>query len=362
MRSYLFLPIQLFFFLFAIDKLFLISWIHQLLVKQEANAYTSVAKFENQKYEERKKYWLKEIGENLEDLEKRAIVFIGTSRAEGFGEITKEHIQSNPFVKDEAKVLQIPVASRIIKAGTFMHLYMLYEGLLETYPNIKKIALEINYASFNKKSNVRQKKEITDLSWSQFLELFPYLSYRDIVEYLSSNVFVLNKMQVKWKYLLQKDEIQSKDLAENLFLLQKILQNSKRSNIIDGVKENEESAERIYAYKEHIKHDSNLLFTNFDLNPTELALLKKIIEEAKHRQIDLVLYKPKIHGLYRELTAKYISAEHKFFSELEKLCQANSVKFINLDEKDVIQCNYFSDPSHISKYCMPEIIEKIYNL
>lgn len=366
MKSFLFTPILLFLFLFSIDKLFLIPSINQLLVKQEANGYSTVANFENQKFEERKNTWVQDIGESRENLEKSAIVFIGTSRAEGFSQIGKEHIEKNPFLKDESKVLKIPVTSRIIKAGTFMHLYMLYEDLIKTHPNIKRIALEINYASFNQKSNVRQRKEITDLSWEQFRELYPFLSYRDIMEYVSSNIFVLNKMQVKWKYLFQKKDVEASELADNLFLLQKILGSSKKNNIngfsIDGVKEGEESPERLFAYKEHIKHDTNLLFLNYELNPSEQKLLKKIIESANRRGIKLTLYKPRIHELYKESTAKYIPGEGRFYSELIELCKKHSIQFIDLDKNGQLQCNYFSDPSHISTYCMPEITETIYNL
>jgi hypothetical protein len=366
MKNFLWLPIIIFLILFGIDKLFLIPVVNNLLVKQESNGYFAVANFENQKYEERKKIWTEQIGGDINELEKKAIVFIGTSRAEGFGLIGKEHIVGSPYLKDEKKVLEIPVTSRIIKAGTFMHLYMLYTSLINENPNIKKIALEINYASLNRKSNVRQRKEITDLSRQEFFELMPYLSYRDIVEYFSSHLFVVNKLQIKWKNIYKGKDNESTELADNLFLLQKILGGNKKTEIqgfqIDGVKEGQESEERIYAYKEHIKHDTNLLFLNYEMNPTEFELLLKIIKEAKAKGIQLTLYKPKIHNLYSSSTAKYQPGEKKFFEEIQKISEINYVKFIDLNENETIQCNYFGDPSHISTYCMPEIVEKIYNL
>ena len=166
----------------------------------------------------------------------------------------------------------------------------------------------------------------------------------------------------------QKNKDQSpEDLIKGLFVLVKQYVATKTDNAsgftLEGNLEGEESSEVKNNYKLFIDNFMNTLYYKFKVSNTDDLLFKKMIQSAKEKNLKIIFYRPKIHkDLRKETDLKFKEAEEKYFQEITTILNQNGYSFYDLEKEGEIKCAYFRDPSHLSKTCIPEIIEKFDNV
>lgn len=363
MKKYLFYPLYIFLFVFLVDKLFYIPGVRELFVKNNYNFYDMIFSFEDSFYDYHLEKWKKK-GLSEQEIFKNTMVFIGTSRSETFREYTEKDIINNPFIQDQNKILNKPVIAHFMRAGTVFHIYQLFEHVTEKYPKDVVFALEVNYGGLNENSYIRQRKDAENLKWSSFKEIYPMLSTGQILSFVTSRLFVLNLYSVSLTKPFQKNKAQSpEELIKGLFVLVKqyVATNTDNSSgfILEGNHEGQESSEVKEKYKLFIEEFMNTLFYKFKVSSTDNLLLKKIIQSAKKKNLKIIFYRPKIHkDLRKETDLKFKEAEENYLQELTTFLNQNGYSFYDLEKEGEIKCAYYRDPSHLSKTCIPEIIEK----
>ena len=367
MKKHLLIPFAIFLFIFGVDKLFYIPGVRALFVKNNYNFYDMIFRFEDTYYDYHLEKWKKK-GLSEKEIFENSLVFLGTSRSETFREYTDRDILNNPYVKNKEQVLQKPVIAHFMRAGTVFHTYQLFQHVIEKYPRDVVFALEINYGGLNANSYIRQKKDAENLKWSSFREIYPFLSNRELLSFFSSRFFVLNLYSVSLSKPFQKTKDQTpEEMINNLFVIVQHYVNNKTDNltgfIYEGIQEGTENEEQIINYKKFIDNFMNTLYYNFRVSNTDDLLMRKIIEDAKNKNLNIIFYRPKIHKDLRKATdEKHGIAEEKYIEDMRELISGNGFLFIDLEKDGEILCNYFRDPSHLSKTCIPEIIEKFDNL
>lgn len=363
MKKHLLIPFVIFIFIFGVDKLFYIPEVRNLFVRNNYNFYDMIFKFEDSFYDYHLEKWKKK-GLNEKEIFENTIVFLGTSRSETFREFSDKDIINNPYVKNKERVLQKPVIAHFLRAGTVFHIYQLFQHVIDKYPGDVVFALEVNYGGLNENSYIRQKKDAENLKWSSFLEIYPYLSNRQILSFITSRLFVLNLYNVSFSKPFQKNKDQTpEDMINSLFVIVQQIVNknvdAQSGFIFEGIKEGFETNEEKENYRKFIDNFMNTLYFNFKVSTTDDLLFKKIIKDARDRNIKIIFYRPKIHKeLRKELDKKFKEDEERYFLEISQMINQNGYQFFDLEKDGEINCAYFRDPSHLSKTCIPEIIEK----
>jgi hypothetical protein len=363
MRSYLYIPISIFLFIFLFDKLFLIPKVRDLFVKNNYNFYDMIFKFEDSFIDLHIKKWKnKNLSEN-EILEK-TLVFIGTSRSEGYRDITENDIRDNPFISSEQQILNKPFLSHFMRAGSYFQVYQLFQYITHKYPTETTFALEINHVGINENLYIRQRKDVENLKWVYFKEIFPELSNRQIVDFISSRLFILNTYSVSFLKPFQGAKDQTpEEMVMGLFLLarqsNKITKDGNTGFSFLGNLETNEDSITIKNYEKFIENFMNTLYLNFEESKTDDSLLEKILVQAKERNLKVIFYRPKIHKLLRKrIDQKFQRQEEEWLENKRTKILEYGFPFIDLEEEGALKCSYFKDPSHLSRTCFPEVIEK----
>lgn len=361
-----FTPIFLFIIVFLFDKLFYINFVRELFVKNNYNYYDMIYSFEDNYHDYHIDNWTKK-GLSVDEVYKNTLVFIGTSRSETFREYNKEDVLDNPFVKDQNKILEKPVIAHFMRAGTVFHTYQLFNHVIEKYPN-STFAVEVNFVGLNENSSIRRKKDVEYLKWEDFIKIVGFLNNGDIWAYISSRLFVLNLYTFSPLKPFQKNNnLTPEELVKGVFVFVKqyIATSNKLIGkfIPDGIEENSESADILIQYDFYIKNFMSTLYRNFKIRQSDSMLLKNMVEKAREKNLKVIFYRPKIHKLLKSETDKYNKkSEEDFIQEIRKLAEENGFHFFDLESEAELKCAYFRDPSHLSKTCVPEIIEKFSDL
>jgi hypothetical protein len=357
-NKYLLYPFYTFLLIFFIDKLFYIPIIQKYFVKNNFSFYENIFTVENLVTEDFYKKYEKNYS-NKDDLLKNSLVFLGTSRSEIFKTYTPLDISKNPFLENPEKIINKPVVSHIIKAGTIFHLYQLYKNTTKKYNNLPVYAMELNFGSINKNSFFRRKNDIENLDINQFIEIYSDLSFQNKVDYFSSRLFILNTKNISF-IPIKKNSNFTEELSSLFQIYKKVLQSKTDPNSgfkFIGTQEGLEVEVR-NDYDIFIKDHMETIFLKFEESPYEINLINKIISDAKQNKYKLILYKPKLHkDLISKIDEKYKSREEIWLESIKQNLN-NNIIYFDLNEPNQIKCNYFTDPSHISLTCAPEIIEK----
>jgi hypothetical protein len=321
-----------------------------------------IFKFEDSFYDDYLEKWKKK-GLPEKEIFKNTMVFIGTSRSETFREYTEKDIINNPFIQDHNKILNKPVIAHFMRAGTMFHIYQLFEHVTEKYPKEVVFAIEVNYGSLNENSYIRQRKDSENLKWSSFKEIYPLLSTGQILSFVTSRLFILNMYSVSLIKPFQKNKEQSpEELIKGLFVLVKhyvAVKDNESGFTMEGNLEGQENSVNMENYRLFIDDFMNTLFYKFKVSTTDDLLLKKMIQSAKYKNLKIIFYRPKIHkDLRRETDINFKDAEEKYLQNITAILAQNGYQFFDLEKEGEIKCAYFRDPSHLSKTCIPEIIEK----
>lgn len=358
------LPILLLFFLFCFDKIFLIPQIRKAIVQNSVNSYEVLNNLLDKLYLEHIEKYKKKLNITQEEVEKQTMIFMGTSRSVEYANLNNSIYEKNPYLKDPAATLHIPVTSWTIRAAPFIHIYQIYSHFIKTHTRPKTVVLEINYISFNKNNVFREKKDIYDYSFTDFLDVYKEFSNKDKIEYIACLFFVLNRSNINWKGLLFSGMNTDTDVNAKLdFILnaKKLMEmrENKNESWMHGVRENQESAEQIELNRKYTEWVIQSFFQNFQIDLTSFNLFKKILREAKDKNVNLILYRPRTHIALKEATSKFTKGEEAWLKEVKRLAEESSIPFYDFEASGALECDYFSDPSHLSKSCFPEVIEKI---
>lgn len=361
MKKHLLIPIYLFLYLFLLDKLFYIPQINELFVKNNFNFYDVMFKFENIFYEDfinknQERYATK--NELFDD----TIVFLGTSRSEIFRGYSKKDILNNPFCKNEDRIINKPVIAHIIKAGSFFHFYQLFNFAKNKYSKSTLFAIELNYASFNKNSYFRQRKDIENLNFKQFLEIYNYISNKQKIDYITSRLFIVNTKNISFLLPFGEKNIAPEDSLGVLFNLFKgnVKHNNKNTNFnFVGTMEGQENEILLKEYDNFLKNQLETVHLKFKEDHTDIMLFKNLVEDASRNNLKLIFFRPKIHKLMRNVIDKeYGEKEKRWFEETRNYIKMHGYSLVDLESPEQMNCNYFTDPSHLSTSCAPEIVEK----
>lgn len=359
-----FFPLLLFAFLFIFDKIFIIPQVRKLIVQNYVNSYEVLNTLLDKFYLEHIEKYKKTLQLSAEEIQKQTVIFIGTSRSVEYTNFSNALFENNPYIKDKEAIARIPVTSWTVRAAPFIHIYQVYSHFLKAQPRPKMVVLEINYISFNKNNVFREKRDIYDFTLEDFLDSYKEFSNKDKIEYLASLVFVLNKSNIHWKSLIlsgtnaEQDVNATLDFVINAKKLMEMREN-KNANWMSGTRQGTETNELIEINRKYNEWVIQSFFQNFQLDLTSTNLFKKVLREAKEKNVNLVLYRPRTHELLKSETARLTKGEAKWLADVTELAKEFSIPFYDFEIPGAIECDYFTDTSHLSKTCFPEIVEKI---
>jgi hypothetical protein len=366
MKKYLIIPILLFLFVFSIDKLFYIPKVKELFVKNNYNFYEMIFNFEDLIFKDHLEKNLKRYSSEKELLND-SLVFIGTSRSDIYREFMPKDIINNPFIKNEEIVKNKPVIGHIIKAGSFFHFYQLYNNIIKKYPEETVYVFELNYGSLNHNSYFRRRKDVENLSFFQFGEIYNQLSFQQKTDYLTSRLFITSTLNISLLLPFKPKKVSHDENLNALFFIYKgqlqHINKNINSFMSKGTLEGEETEEIKIEYDKFIQNQMDTVHLKFKENTTDKALIYKLIKDAGKRNLKFIFYRPKIHKDMRiAIDKSYGDKEKKWIEEISSYIKENNLHFIDFEDKTNLSCSYFTDPSHLSVTCAPEIIEKINNL
>ncbi len=358
-----YLPILLLLFLFAIDKIFIIPSVRKAIVQNHVNSYEVLNNLLDKLYKEHIEKYKKISNLSADEVEKETIIFMGTSRSVEFANMKDSLFDKNPFVINAAATSRIPVTSWTIRAAPFIHIYQIYNHFINTHTRPKLVVVEVSYPSFNKNNIFKKKSDIHDFTFDEFLDSHGEFSNADKIEYLSSVFFVLNRSNINWKGLLSSGINTNTDVNATLdFVLdaKKLMEmRENQGSWMQGTKENQEDEALVNTYQKYTDWVLQSFYQNVQIDLTSFNLLKKIVREAKQKNVNLVLYRARTHSSLKKATARYAKKEEIWLQEVTKLAKENSVSFYDYETSGALECDYFVDTSHMSKSCFPEMLEKI---
>ncbi len=347
-------PLLLFFSLFLLDKVFLLPFVQEKFVKNRLSVYEGLFTFQDKVYKEHLNHWRDVFGSDQVTVKKQT-VFFGSSRSAEFADLKDSDFLNNPYWNQSLPIP--PVTSMTVRAGNFTHVYLLYRNFIKNYGTDSILVLELNSVSFSLGSVFRDKKEIQEIPPNMFRDLYPSLSNKERNEYLSSQFFVLNRLNLNFTGKENQDVTK---VMDSLLILKKALERKpelKNGFQFAGFEEGTENKEQNASLEKLNEWVLNSFCRNFKLNTTELRFLEDAVKLAKEKKIRLILYRPKIHKMLRETSAPLLKAENEWLQYVTEISKKYEVPFIDLEKNDYLKCRYFVDTSHMSKSCFPEVLQ-----
>ncbi|MDH5657168.1 MAG: DUF1574 domain-containing protein, partial [Spirochaetia bacterium] len=97
---------------------------------------------------------------------------------------------------------------------------------------------------------------------------------------------------------------------------------------------------------------------SWQLDNSSIDTLDSLIRIANEKNIPVVLWRPDVHPLLKELYAKK-NIDKNFEPVLMKVIQKHQVPYLKFNSTDKLKCNYFTDASHISTRCCTEMAARL---
>ncbi|AVV50588.1 DUF1574 family protein [Leptospira santarosai] len=99
-------------------------------------------------------------------------------------------------------------------------------------------------------------------------------------------------------------------------------------------------------------------FAGFKVDNALFLYLTQIIRKAKFNSIQLVFWIPKIHPRLQEVDRKY-STESLVIQKISELAKQENIPIVDFRKKEILDCDYFQDISHLSGRCYTKMMAKI---
>ncbi|MCZ8342628.1 MAG: DUF1574 family protein [Leptospira sp.] len=349
MNRYFFYPILLVLGIIAIDKLVCIPDVRESgrrSYKAGQNVFLGLPYV-----------WKEDI--QIQKQNKSIAMVVGTSRSDIFHQWETIPFSKSTFPKE------IYFETRTaVKASEFLTFYIMIKSMTESGFRPDVIFLEFSEEMLNEFNSFSYKTKWQELTFheSELLDFYPMIvgkTKRDLIAkllFLSYNYHISPIQTIS--NLITGKRVQNDDY----FIQLTASLNKKRPYSKDDIGfEDGKIPEDIY--KDRIEGYTNgqieILLRNFTLSETEVNFFAKTLELSETYNIPLVIWEPQIHPyfqskrkeitggkLFRTYTQKFVSPESK------------NIRTVSLNEGNT-NCKTYTDSSHVSPICVPEIAEKL---
>ncbi|WCL50923.1 DUF1574 family protein [Leptospira sp. GIMC2001] len=348
------MPFGLLLFLFIIDKVSLIPSCYKT-GRLDNTPIENISDAMRGIYLDKKK--------NLDS--KKEIIILGTSRSDILSFLDNKSIESNPFIDTESKnmLLNYDFETRsIVKASEFLYHLYLFQTIVESGFKPELVIIEVSpeslntnnpfHADFQFRTNIFPYRfllellPVADNTWRKDLylyTLFPSVYYKFMPE-KSLQKFIKGK-----DYLSENNVIPAYSFFPTTGTLP--------ANHIDFEEfsfPETEYKKRILEYTEYLV--SHNILKDFKISESEVAILDLLLAKIQKSKIPVVFWRPRVHSIYKQKQEESgaISADKIIQDKIE----AYGYPYINLQNVDT-KCNYYTDSSHISARCSPEIMKLV---
>lgn len=300
-----------------------------------------------------------EEDKQIQNQNKAIGMIVGTSRSDIFHQWETIPISKSIYPKE------IYFETRTaVKASEFMTFYIMVKSMVESgfRPNV--IFLEFSEEMLNEYNSFSYKTKWQELTFheKELLDFYPIIvgkTKRDLIAkllFLSYNYHISPIQTIS--NLITGKRVQNDDYFIQLTAsLNKKRPYSKDDiGFEDGKITNEVYSERIETYTQT---QIDILLRNFTLSDTEINFFAKTLEIAEAYNIPLVIWEPQIHP-YFQSRRKEITGGNLFHTYTKKFVnpESKNIRMISLNEGNM-NCKTYTDSSHVSPICVPEIAEKL---
>ncbi|NCN08759.1 MAG: DUF1574 domain-containing protein [Leptospira sp.] len=361
-------PVLIFLIIFCIDKLSIIPSIQKLGRIENSpleNIANGVAKiYKKKKIENELQTKLLKESSNLTDSKKSAVV-LGTSRSDILKFSERDFIQQSKFItqKEKEKLLQFEIETRsVVKASDFLYHLILFKNIVDSGYKPNLVIIEVSPETTNLNSPFHAKTQYTTniLKYQFLIELSQIAEKSWLKTVLTSVLFPSSYYKFKPEkaisnLIAKKDYLSDNNVIEayEFFPATAALPTSYEDYEVKSFPLNK-FQERIVDYSNHL-HKDNIL-RNYQISTSELALFDLLLKEIKSSKIPVVFWRPKVHPYYYAIQMQEGLAE--IDSLLENKIKEAGYSYINLQNTSM-NCDFFTDSSHHSGRCAPEILSKI---
>ncbi len=285
----------------------------------------------------------------------KTVVVFGSSRSERFN-LLKQETRISEYIKDEQKK-QIMDTQFLVYAQVGAQMVAYYHGLdhlwrkgfypdaivLELGPEL----LELEHKNNHGKSEFMFSDEY-DYEYYRLLAKFGKKSVRE--EATARLLFAGYALKPRPELLIYDYAGKAQDEKPSYSIVGRYVrtyQDFLEADMVGKVRD-----ERIGQFL--TMYEGN--YKTFAVDPLMDESLKRIVRMAKEKNIPLLLYKPFVHAELKAVLDKtpYAPAVEKYAKELP----GGSVSFHYADQGNY-QCKYWSDASHYSTRCTPEIMHHL---
>ncbi|MCG9874550.1 MAG: DUF1574 domain-containing protein [Leptospiraceae bacterium] len=353
-----FLPISLFLFIFLIDKISIIPGIHEL------------GRIENSPLENiadgvRRIYASKKLDKEKTIYNKKTAIILGTSRSDILKFSSSDFIRDSKFISfDEKKMLlHYDVETRsVVKASDFLYNYFLFKNIKDSgfKPEIVLIEVSPETTNLNSPFHVSSQYSTNIIPYKLLLNLVTIAEKSWFKQVLTSAIFPSSYYKFKPEkaisnFFTNKDYLTNNNViaAYEFFPSTTPLPTSYEDYRSDNFPP-EKYQERILDYSNFLKQDN--ILRDYSISKSELALLDLLLKEIHESNLNVIFWRPKVHNYY--YTMQLDSGLGKIDEIIETKIRNAGYPYINL-QLTKMNCDYFTDASHHSGRCAPEILNKV---
>lgn len=298
--------------------------------------------------------------------EKQVIVIFGTSRSERLKFNHPKNVESSSFLSraDKRIIGGLDLETRLTDRGSeFMYNLFLLNAMFESGYKPDLVLFELSPEMFNENSyagfHYQWSSNIFPLEFIR--EIFPLVSNDWKKKMLYSLLFPSSYYKFQpIKALLNamkgedyKTHNETYPILQHFPTLQAISQNY--DDVPVHTNSGELYEERILGYSRQMFE--SYFYRDYEFSETERNLFVKILKIAQKSEVPFLFWRPRLHPQYNQMIEKRIpeSADDIFQEYTEKYNQP----FYNA-QKDSFQCDSYSDSSHLSSRCSPELLIKLW--
>ncbi|MCB1158255.1 MAG: DUF1574 family protein [Leptospiraceae bacterium] len=254
-----------------------------------------------------------------------------------------------------------------VKAASPLLLFHSFDFMLQKGVKPKVFVLETSFSTLNKNSLFVEKSQMNDMKLNFFWKYRHLFNLEEKVDYLSTRVFVLNRMNIPWIGLITGKSSAGSEaptaLLDFIIGLSQVKSEKKLEENgfkVVGEEEGKESEMIKEKNQKYIQYLIQRFFNSFETyHPSYMRMYREFARLCKEQGIQLVFYSPPVHKLYTQAKEPFHRQELLWKKEMESIAREFSVLYLDFESKIPLKCRFFEDISHISSSCYPEVVEKI---
>ncbi|PJZ90643.1 DUF1574 family protein [Leptospira levettii] len=290
---------------------------------------------------------------------KTIAVAIGTSRSEILHEWLDIPVKKSTYDKP------ISFETRTtIKASEFLLFYLILKSMIDSGFKPDVLFLEFSDDVFSEYSVHSYKSKWSELMLheNELMDIFDAMNPEIKRDIISRLLFLGYNYHFKPIQAVKNLITGNRVTNDHYFIGLSSYLNAKRPYSPDniGYKYDKfppnEFQKRIVEYSEVMKEH---FFQPYQISETETNLFRKIIDLIEKNNIATVIWEPQVHPYYQKIRFQ-ITKESIFNRYTRNFINPNSknIRHISLNLENS-ECRYFTDSSHVSPLCVPEIVDKL---